>query len=41
MVSLGKPFFYEKEKLLRCDAGAPQAKMQVLLAGAPPASLFT
>ena len=33
--------FYEKGKLLRCDADAPQAKMQVLLADAPPASLFT
>ena len=33
-------FFYEKGKLLRRDAGAPRAKMQVLLASAPPASLW-
>ena len=33
--------FYEKGKLLRRDAGAPQAKMQVLPASAPPTSLFT
>jgi hypothetical protein len=33
--------FYEKRKLLCRDAGAPRAKMQVLLAGAPHTSLFT
>jgi hypothetical protein len=32
--------FYKKRKLLCRDAGAPRAKMQVLLASAPPASLF-